>query len=39
MNFEFMPEIRWQYGYPAIMAVMVTITVVMILYFRRKQWL
>jgi magnesium transporter len=39
MNFEFMPEIHWRYGYLMIMGLMTVITVVMILYFRRKQWL
>ena len=34
-----MPELRWFFGYPAALAVMATVAVVMILYFRRKRWL
>jgi len=39
MNFEHMPELRWQYGYP--MAIMVVIAVCAVLYyrFRRARWL
>ncbi len=39
MNFEVMPELKWKYGYAAVWAVMLTIAVVMVLYFRRKKWL
>jgi len=33
-----MPELRWYWGYPAIMLVMTTIGVVMLSYFKRKKW-
>jgi magnesium transporter len=39
MNFEFMPELRWMYGYFAIWGVMAVIAIVMLIYFRRKGWL
>jgi magnesium transporter len=39
MNFEFMPELKWQYGYPAILTVMATITIGMLMYFRRRSWI
>ena len=39
MNFRFMPELEWRYGYYALLAVMATITVGMFLYSRRKRWL
>jgi len=39
MNFERMPELKWYYGYPAAMAVMLVIAVLMLVYFRRKRWL
>lgn len=39
MNFKNMPELEWQYGYPAIMALMFLIAYVMINYFRQKKWL
>jgi magnesium transporter len=39
MNFDYMPELKWKYGYPAVWVFM-TITVgFMLLYFRRKKWL
>ncbi|MFW9916123.1 MAG: magnesium/cobalt transporter CorA [Candidatus Thorarchaeota archaeon] len=39
MNFEYMPELEWQLGYPMVWLVMIAITVVMAAYFRRKGWL
>ena len=38
MNFERMPELKWRWGYPAIMFLMAAIFVGMIVYFRRKKW-
>lgn len=38
MNFVNMPELRSPYGYYTVLAVMLVITVVMLLYFRRKRW-
>ena len=39
MNFDFMPELHWQFGYPLIL--MMTAALVLLLYrvFRRNQWL
>lgn len=34
-----MPELGWYYGYPASLAAMALLTVLMIFYFRRKGWL
>jgi len=39
MNFEFMPELKWHWGYFAALFVMVIIVVSMVFYFRRKRWL
>lgn len=39
MNFEFMPELHWKYGYFLVITLMVGITVGMIFYFRKKQWM
>jgi magnesium transporter len=39
MNFHHMPEIPWQYGYPAVMLFMGAITLLIYLWFRRKGWL
>ena len=38
MNFENMPELGWKYGYLAVWIVMLLITVLMVIYFRRKKW-
>lgn len=38
MNFEFMPELRWRYGYFILLGVMVLISVGMIAFFKRKRW-
>jgi len=39
MNFKFMPELEWHWGYPAALGVMFGISIVMFIYFRRKKWL
>ncbi|MDQ4097700.1 MAG: magnesium/cobalt transporter CorA [Actinomycetota bacterium] len=39
MNFETIPELRWDLGYLWALGLMVTITVVGYRYFRRKGWL
>ncbi len=39
MNFEFMPELKWHWGYPVIWTVMCVIFIGMLLYFRKKKWM
>ncbi len=39
MNFKYMPEIEWRWGYPLILLLMAGIAVFMLFYFRRKKWL
>ncbi|WP_405497193.1 CorA family divalent cation transporter [Nocardia sp. NBC_00511] len=39
MNFEGMPELSWEYGYPAALGVMVTLAALVQALFRRKGWL
>lgn len=39
MNFKFMPELDWKYGYPAVILLMVFITAVVFLWFKKKGWL
>jgi magnesium transporter len=39
MNFEHMPELSWQYGYPAVLAVILVICGVLYRGFRRAGWL
>ena len=39
MNFEFMPELHWRYGYLFAWMLMVSIGGGFLLYFRRKKWM
>jgi magnesium transporter len=39
MNFKHMPELEWKWGYPAVLLLMVVVTLGMLLFFRRKKWL
>lgn len=39
MNFDYMPELDWRYGYFAVLAAMAMIALAMLVYFRRKNWL
>lgn len=39
MNFKYMPELEWRFGYPVILLVMLAISVVMLFFFRKKKWL
>ncbi|NUU26147.1 MAG: magnesium and cobalt transport protein CorA [Streptomycetaceae bacterium] len=39
MNFDHMPELRWTYGYPVVLAVMATSCLVLFRAFRRNGWL
>jgi magnesium transporter len=39
MNFDFMPELHWKYGYPVVLSIMVIITIFMLFLFRRRKWL
>lgn len=39
MNFDVMPELRWAWGYPAVMTVMLLLTVGLLVFFRRRRWL
>jgi magnesium transporter len=38
MNFRYMPELNQTWSYPAILILMLTIAIVMLIYFRRKKW-
>ena len=38
MNFKQMPELEWQWGYPAAVGLMVISAVIPFVYFRRKGW-
>ena len=39
MNFEFMPELSWHYGYPLIMIMMASIGFGLLYYFKWRRWL
>jgi magnesium transporter len=39
MNFDNMPELRWHYGYPLVVGVIVVICVALYLRFKRIGWL
>jgi magnesium transporter len=39
MNFKYMPELEWHWGYFAALFVMVGIVLLMVFYFKRKRWL
>lgn len=38
MNFKYMPELQWSFGYFTILLSMVIIAALMILYFKRRKW-
>ena len=39
MNFEFMPELHWNFGYPFAILLMIAFTLIVLLIFRMKKWL
>jgi magnesium transporter len=39
MNFEHMPELRWEFGYPTVLAVIAVSCSVLYAYFKRVGWL
>ena len=39
MNFAYMPELRWYWGYPVTLLFMLAIGISMMIYFKRKGWL
>ncbi|POH85201.1 transporter, partial [Ralstonia pickettii] len=39
MNFEDMPELHWQYGYPLAIGVMLAFPTTLYFIFKRKHWL
>lgn len=38
MNFSFMPELSWKYGYAGAWGLMILIALVVFWYFKRKRW-
>jgi len=39
MNFTHMPELSWTWGYPAVLAVMALVGIILVVFFRRHGWL
>ena len=39
MNFKYMPELEWHWGYFFIWGIMLATAIAMLIYFRRKKWL
>jgi magnesium transporter len=39
MNFKYLPELEWRWGYFALWGVMIVTAVLMLIYFRKKKWL
>lgn len=38
MNFKYMPELNWHWGYPGILGLMLLVALGMVWYFRHKKW-
>lgn len=38
MNFKYMPELAWHWGYFAVLGVMAALVLGMLVYFKRKRW-
>lgn len=39
MNFEYMPELKWKWSYPALWVFFVIFTILSLRYYRKKNWL
>jgi magnesium transporter len=39
MNFEFMPELDWKFGYPTVLLVLLALTIFLYCKFRKSGWL
>ena len=39
MNFDWMPELRWRYGYFAVLAFLAVVASILVVYFKRIGWL
>jgi magnesium transporter len=38
MNFEYMPELKWKYGYFMVLGIMAAIALIMFRFFKKKGW-
>ena len=39
MNFHYMPELSWGWGYFGILSIMLIVGITLVLYFKSKKWL
>ena len=39
MNFKYMPELNWLYGYPFALALVVIVTLIPLIWFKWKDWM
>jgi len=39
MNFDYMPELKWKWAYPTLWIAFITIPTVLLIYFKRRNWL
>jgi len=39
MNFEYMPELKWKWAYPALLMFFAVISLSLLVYFKKKKWL
>jgi magnesium transporter len=39
MNFQYMPELKWRYGYFSVLILMFLMIVAMLIYFKKKKWM
>jgi magnesium transporter len=39
MNFEHMPELKWTFGYPLVLAVMLVVCFLLYRWFKKVGWL
>jgi magnesium transporter len=39
MNFEYMPELSWRWGYPMVWVVFLTVGFGLLFFFRRRKWI
>ena len=39
MNFRYMPELEWRFGYPVIIVVSILIVILCLFWFKKKKWM
>ncbi len=39
MNWKWMPELDFYYGYPVFLVAMLIVTIILLVYFRRREWI